>query len=284
MKVDVDRPGRLADKHRKEIDDSLDAQVLKDAQSFLQSGQTLELSYPLKNTQRTVGAGLSSAIVRKYGPQGPQGRLTLKLEGIAGQSFGAFATKGLVLDVTGEVNDYVGKGLSGGEIRVRPYQWREDQQVCGNTTLYGATSGRLFVAGAAGERFAVRNSGAEAVVEGLGAHGCEYMTGGRVVVLGRTGWNLAAGMSGGELFVLDPAGHAQQALNGDLAAIGTLTHEAAERLKELVEAHLAATRSPLAERLLADWSNSLRAFIRIIPQTVKAAEIKLAPEQARATA
>ncbi len=136
------------------------------------------------------------------------------------------------------------------------------------------------MAGAAGERFAVRNSGAEAVVEGLGAHGCEYMTGGRVVVLGQTGWNLAAGMSGGELFVLDPQGHAAQALNGDLAAIGTLDESAADRLKTLVEAHLAATRSPLAKRLLGDWKNSLKAFIRIIPQTVKAAEDKSVPDQA----
>ena len=271
MKVDVDRPGRLADKHRKEIDDSLDALVLKDARSFLETGQTLELSYPLKNTQRTVGAGLSSAIVRKYGPQGPHGRLTLKLEGIAGQSFGAFATRGLVLDVTGEVNDYVGKGLSGGEIRVRPYQWREGQQVCGNTTLYGATSGRLFVAGSAGERFAVRNSGAEAVVEGLGAHGCEYMTGGRVVVLGSTGWNLAAGMSGGELFVLDPDGRAARALNGDLAGIAPMTADAAERLKALVEAHAAATDSPLARRLLDNWEQSLAQFICILPLTCIAA-------------
>src|SRR5690606_32267131 len=205
-------------------------------------------------------------------PEGPQGRLKLKLEGIAGQSFGAFGARGLILDVTGEVNDYVGKGLSGADIHVRPHEWRENQQVCGNTTMYGATSGRLFVAGAAGERFAVRNSGAEAVVEGLGAHGCEYMTGGRVVVLGPTGWNLAAGMSGGELFVLDPENRAQQALNGDLSAIAAMSAEAASRLKELVEAHYAATRSPLAERLLGDWTNSLKTFIRIVPQTVKAAE------------
>ena len=134
-------------------------------------------------------------------------------------------------------------------------------------TLYGATSGRLFVAGAAGERFAVRNSGAEAVVEGLGAHGCEYMTGGRVVVLGPVGWNLAAGMSGGELFVLDQPGAAERALNGDLAGIADLDDAAAERLKGLIEAHLAATASPLARRLLADWDNSLNRFVRIAPLT-----------------
>lgn len=272
MKVDVDRPGRWADKARRPVPDSIDAQVLKDAAPFLECGQTLELSYPLNNTQRTAGAGVSSAIVRRFGPEGPQGRLTLKLEGIAGQSFGAFGAKGLILDVTGEVNDYVGKGLSGADIHVRPYEWRADQQVCGNTTLYGATSGRLFVAGAAGERFAVRNSGAEAVVEGLGAHGCEYMTGGRVVVLGAVGWNLAAGMSGGELFVLDVEGRAAQALNGDLAGIGRIDAEAEARLKALIGAHAAATASPLARRILSDWPTFAPRFVRIAPKTVLAAE------------
>ena len=215
---------------------------------------------------------VSSAIVRKFGPEGPQGRLKLKLEGIAGQSFGAFGARGLILDVTGEVNDYVGKGLSGADIHVRPQEWRADQQVCGNTTLYGATSGRLFVAGAAGERFAVRNSGAEAVVEGLGAHGCEYMTGGRVVVLGSVGWNLAAGMSGGELFVLDADARAAQALNGDLAGVGRIDAEAEARLKALIEAHAAATASPLARRILSDWSAFAPRFVRIAPKTVLAAE------------
>ena len=268
VQVDEGAAGKWADKTtRKPIADSLDAAVLKDAVRFLDRGQTLELSYPLNNTQRTVGAALSSAIVRRFGAQGPAGRLKLRLEGIAGQSFGAFAAKGLELHLTGEANDYVGKGLSGAEISIRTPEWREDQLICGNTTLYGATSGRLFIAGAAGERFAVRNSGAEAVVEGLGAHGCEYMTGGRVVVLGSVGWNLAAGMSGGELFVLDKPGHAERALNGDLAGVTDIDAQAADRLKGLIEAHLAATASPLARRLLADWDNSLKRFVRIVPLT-----------------
>jgi glutamate synthase (NADPH/NADH) large chain len=267
VQVDEGAAGKWADKGRKPIADSLDARVLKDAVRFLDRGQTLELSYPLNNTQRTVGAAVSSAIVRRFGSQGPAGRLKLRLEGIAGQSFGAFAAKGLELHLTGEANDYVGKGLSGAEISIRTPEWREDQLICGNTTLYGATSGRLFVAGAAGERFAVRNSGAEAVVEGLGAHGCEYMTGGRVVVLGSVGWNLAAGMSGGELFVLDQPGHAERALNGDLAGVTDIDAAAAERLRELVEAHLAATASPLARRLLSDWDNTLDRFVRIVPLT-----------------
>ncbi|RZJ96484.1 MAG: glutamate synthase large subunit, partial [Brevundimonas sp.] len=269
VQVERGAAGKWADKAaRHPIDESLDARVLKDAVRFLDRGQTLELSYPLNNTQRTVGAATSSAIVRRFGPQGPTGRLRLKLEGIAGQSFGAFAAKGLELHLTGEANDYVGKGLSGAEISVRTPEWRENQLICGNTTLYGATSGRLFVAGMAGERFAVRNSGAEAVVEGLGAHGCEYMTGGRVVVLGPVGWNLAAGMSGGELFVYDADGSAERALNGDLAGVADIDDAAEARVKDLIEAHLAATGSPLARRLLSDWRHTLSRFVRILPQTM----------------
>jgi glutamate synthase (NADPH/NADH) large chain len=216
---------------------------------------------------------VSSAIVRRWGPTGPTGVLTLKLTGSAGQSFGAFAAKGLKLELTGEGNDYVGKGLSGADIVVKPIEWRENQPAIGNTTLYGATSGRLVVAGSAGERFAVRNSGAEAVVEGLGAHGCEYMTGGCVVVLGPVGWNLAAGMSGGELFVLDDEGaRCKLALNGDLASFARVTDEAAARLRALIEAHEKATGSPLARRLLSSWSDSVARFVRIVPTPVAKAE------------
>ena len=219
--------GRGPTKGRAEVPETLDARVLNDAWAFLDRGQTSELTYPISNVMRTIGAGVSSAIVRRWGPTGPTGVLTLKLHGSAGQSFGAFAAKGLKLELTGEANDYVGKGLSGADIVVKPIEWREHQPAIGNTTLYGATSGRLFVAGSAGERFAVRNSGAQAVVEGAGAHGCEYMTGGRVAILGPVGWNLAAGMSGGELFVLDEAGRTGLALNGDLAAFAPVTEAAA---------------------------------------------------------
>jgi glutamate synthase (NADPH/NADH) large chain len=254
------------------VPETLDARVLNDAWAFLDRGQTSELTYPISNVMRTIGAGVSSAIVRRWGPSGPTGVLTLKLQGSAGQSFGAFGAKGLKLQLTGEANDYVGKGLSGADIVVRPIEWREHQPSIGNTTLYGATSGRLFVAGSAGERFAVRNSGAEAVVEGTGAHACEYMTGGRVAILGPVGWNLAAGMSGGELFVLDQAGRTGLALNGDLAAFTPVTAAAAERLKALIEAHLAATGSPLARRLLGALSESLKRFVRIVPMPVAEAE------------
>ncbi len=275
VRVEAAEKKLWAEKGRAEVPSTLDARVLNDAWAFLDRGQTSELSYPISNVMRTIGAGVSSAIVRRWGPMGPTGVLTLKLSGSAGQSFGAFGAKGLKLELTGEANDYVGKGLSGADIVVKPIEWREHQPAIGNTTLYGATSGRLFVAGSAGERFAVRNSGAEAVVEGAGAHACEYMTGGRVAILGPVGWNLAAGMSGGELFVLDDAGRAGLALNGDLAAFAPVTEAAGARLRALVEAHLAATGSPLARRLLGGWADSLKRFVRIVPTPVAEAERKL---------
>jgi len=280
VRVEAAEKKSWAEKGRAEVSPTLDARVLNDAWAFLDRGQTSELSYPISNVMRTIGAGVSSAIVRRWGPTGPTGVLTLKLSGSAGQSFGAFGARGLKLELTGEANDYVGKGLSGAEIVVKPIEWREHQPAIGNTTLYGATSGRLFVAGSAGERFAVRNSGAEAVVEGAGAHACEYMTGGRVAILGPVGWNLAAGMSGGELFVLDNAGRAGLALNGDLAAFAPVTEAAGGRLKALLEAHLAATGSPLARRLLAGWGDSLKRFVRIVPTPVAEAERKLDAGQA----
>ncbi|MGA0544475.1 glutamate synthase large subunit [Brevundimonas sp. VNH65] len=272
VQVDPGERKAWAEKGRAEIPPTLDERVLNDAWAFLDRGQTSELSYPISNVMRTIGAGVSSAIVRRWGPAGPAGVLTLKLTGSAGQSFGAFAARGLKLELTGEANDYVGKGLSGAEIVVRPVEWRERQPMVGNTTLYGATSGRLFVAGSGGERFGVRNSGAEAVVEGLGAHGCEYMTGGRVVVLGSTGWNLAAGMSGGELFVMDDVDRVKLALNGDMAEITPTTPASDERLRALVQAHAAATGSPLARRLLSNWAEASARFVRITPSTVARAE------------
>ncbi|OYX35195.1 MAG: glutamate synthase large subunit [Brevundimonas subvibrioides] len=280
VRVEAAEKKTWAEKGRAEVPPTLDARVLNDAWAFLDRGQTSELSYPISNVMRTIGAGVSSAIVRRWGPTGPTGVLTLKLSGSAGQSFGAFGAKGLKLELTGEANDYVGKGLSGADIVVKPIEWREHQPAIGNTTLYGATSGRLFVAGSAGERFAVRNSGAEAVVEGAGAHACEYMTGGRVAILGPVGWNLAAGMSGGELFVLDEAGRTGLALNGDLAAFAPVNEAAGARLKSLLEAHLAATGSPLARRLLSAWSESLKRFVRIVPTPVAEAERKLDAGQA----
>jgi glutamate synthase (NADPH/NADH) large chain len=213
-----------------------------------------------------VGARTSSAIVRKYGMHGLKpGHLHLQLRGSAGQSLAAFSVQGLHIDLVGDANDYAGKGLSGATVVVRPHRWVEGQALIGNTTLYGATSGEMFVAGAAGERFAVRNSGALAVVEGVGAHGCEYMTGGAVAVLGKVGWNFAAGMSGGVAFVYDP----DQALAGMLNPQGlelcAVDGEAAAQLRAMIERHVLLTDSPLGRRLLEDWAGALPAFAAVRP-------------------
>ena len=254
-------PGLL----RNEVADTLDAQVLRDADALITQGQKMQLAYSVKNTQRAVGARVSSAILRRFGMAGlPPGQLTLQLTGSAGQSLGAFAVQGLRIVLRGDANDYVGKGLSGAEIVAAPPVWAEGQTLIGNTVLYGATSGRLFAAGRAGERFAVRNSGAEAVVEGVGAHGCEYMTGGVVVVLGPVGWNFAAGMTGGEAYLWDPEARAAQMLNGDTAMLGPPEDES--RLLALLAAHAEATGSPLAQRLLEDWPAARAQFVRVAPR------------------
>src|SRR6201999_1094675 len=195
---------------RTELPDTLDAQIVRDAAPLLDHGEKMQLTYTVRNTARAIGARISSHIVRKFGMDGlPPGHLTVQIKGSAGQSLGAFAVQGLRIELTGEANDYVGKGLSGATIVIRPaphLAFPEANAILGNTVLYGATAGRLFAAGLAGERFAVRNSGAVAVVEGVGDHGCEYMTGGVVVVLGEVGRNFAAGMAGGVAYVYDPHG------------------------------------------------------------------------------
>ncbi|MGH7005911.1 MAG: glutamate synthase-related protein, partial [Alphaproteobacteria bacterium] len=187
---------------RNEVPETLDAQMIKDAKRALEAGEKIQLAYNVRNTQRTIGARLSSYITRKFGMTGlPPDNITIRLRGSAGQSLGAFAVQGMKLEVFGDANDYVGKGLSGGTIVVRPPATSPIEThrnvIIGNTVLYGATAGKLFAAGQAGERFAVRNSGARAVVEGCGSNGCEYMTGGVVAILGSVGDNFAAGMTGG---------------------------------------------------------------------------------------
>ena len=251
-------------------EETLDAQILADAAPLLERGEKMALSYAVANTMRTIGARTSSAIVRKYGPDGLRpDHLRLELKGAAGQSLGAFAVKGLRIDLVGEANDYVAKGLSGATLTVRPPRFGAAgvfDPLVGNTCLYGATSGRLFVAGGAGERFAVRNSGADAVVEGCGAHGCEYMTGGRVVVLGPTGPNFAAGMTGGEAFVLDEDGLFALRVNPDSVVTGGVELQDETDLKALVEAHLAATGSPRARAVLESWAAAKARFVRITPK------------------
>jgi glutamate synthase (NADPH/NADH) large chain len=260
-----------ADAPRNAVPDALDARIVLDAEPFLARREKMQLTYSVANTQRSIGTRLSSHIVRTYGSDLPDGHLTLNLRGAGGQSLAAWGMKGLRIILDGEANDYVGKGLSGAEIIVRPPSWQAGAAVIGNTCLYGATSGKLFAAGAAGERFAVRNSGATAVVEGVGAHGCEYMTGGAVVVLGQTGWNFGAGMSGGEAFIHDPEGTAHLRLSDASVITGVVMGEAGQRLHDLVARHALETGSPLARKLLETWPVAVTHFRHVLPREEAAA-------------
>ncbi|MEQ8665149.1 MAG: glutamate synthase large subunit [Rhodospirillales bacterium] len=257
---------------RNEVPDTLDSQILKDAQPTLEHGEKMQLTYSVRNTHRAVGTRTSSALVRRYGSAGLQpGHLTVRLRGSAGQSLGAFAVQGLALHVFGDANDYVGKGLSGGTIVVRPPVssplMSEHNTIIGNTCLYGATSGNLFAAGQAGERFCVRNSGAHAVVEGCGSNGCEYMTGGVAVVLGSVGANFAAGMTGGMSFVYDPASEFHLRVNPDSVVWQRIeTSYWNEVLKVLVALHVKNTGSTYADALLSDWERSVGHFWQVVPK------------------
>jgi glutamate synthase domain-containing protein 3 len=240
----------------------------------------------IRNVHRTVGAMLSGEIARRYGEGGlPDDTITLRFSGSAGQSFGAFAARGLSLELEGEANDYVGKGLSGGRIVVRAPKGAlflpDETVIVGNTVLYGATSGEAYFGGLAGERFAVRNSGAMAVVEGVGDHGCEYMTGGVVVVLGRTGRNFAAGMSGGIAFVLDEGRELGPRCNQPSAALGHVV-DASDRdlLRRLVEQHARYTHSPRARHVLGRWETMLRHFVLVMPLEYRQALARGAPRSA----
>jgi glutamate synthase (ferredoxin) len=246
--------------------------VHDDAWPGLRDGDLVHLTYPIANTDRSVGARLGVAVGRAFGSRPPAGRARIELEGTAGQSFGAFLAPGIDLRITGACNDYVGKGMGGGRIVVRPPDDDAGAPVLiGNTALYGATRGELFCAGRAGERFAVRNSGATAVVEGVGDHGGEYMTGGSVIVLGPVGRNLGAGMTGGELFLHDPEGRALERLNDELV----LAHRPDEIelvfLREMVVAHHELTGSAVAAEILDDWDRSVAAFWRVAPRAEVAA-------------
>ena len=276
------RPPRSARTQRNAVAKSLDEQILKDAAAVFTRGEKMQLVYDVKNTDRAVGARVSSAIVRKYGKDGlANGQLTLRLRGSAGQSLGAFSANGLVIELEGDANDYVGKGLSGAVIAVRPFggcrAFRPGDAIIGNTVLYGATSGALFAAGRAGQRFAVRNSGAEVVVEGCGANGCEYMTGGTAVILGPVGDNFAAGMTGGEAFVLDEDGRLDPRLNPESVVVLTLDEAAETRCRALIARHAKLTGSLHAASLLNDWDRRKRAIRHVAPvDRVKARQARRA--------
>ncbi|KIT15121.1 glutamate synthase large subunit [Jannaschia aquimarina] len=259
-------------KPRNAVPDTLDAQIVTDAARFLEDGEKMQLSYAVQNTHRTVGTRLSSHIVKRFGMRNSlqPDHLHVKLTGSAGQSLGAFAAPGLKLEVSGDANDYVGKGLSGGTIVVRPPQvspLRADENVIiGNTVLYGATDGYLFAAGRAGERFAVRNSGAKVVVEGCGSNGCEYMTGGVAVILGEIGANFGAGMTGGMAYVHDPDGTALELMNLETLVTNPVTVAHWEgQLRGLIERHAAETNSRKAKAILADWDLELGNFVQVCP-------------------
>jgi glutamate synthase domain-containing protein 3 len=248
----------------------LGERLAADARPALEGPALVEPSYSITTWDRTVGARLGGLIGRQFGSQAPPGRIRARFEGSAGQSFGAFLAAGVELDLVGEANDYVGKGMGGGRIVIRPPDGDAgDPVLAGNTVLYGATGGELYCAGRAGERFAVRNSGAVAVVEGIGDHGCEYMTNGTVVVLGPAGRNFGAGMSGGDAYVYDSAGELPLLLNDDLVVIGRVTGDS--ELRRLVERHARYTGSQLAAALLSDWETAVAEFWHVRPRSDVAA-------------
>ena len=257
----------------------LNKQILADFEELLSTplasgrGDGGEASYTIKNTDRAVGTMLSGVIAKKYGEEGlPEGTIKIKFKGSAGQSFGAFAVKGLDIRLEGECNDYFGKGLSGGRISILPPARSnedfkaEENIIAGNTGLYGATSGELYINGKVGERFGVRNSGAVAVIEGAGDHCCEYMTGGRVVVLGKTGRNFAAGMSGGVAYVYDPDHTFDYFCNMDMVELSLVEDSVSRKeLLELIRQHYLHTGSALAGRMLDDWHRYIEDFIQVVP-------------------
>jgi len=239
------------------------------AAAIAQQG-TVTKHWNVINTDRTVGARIAGAIAQKYGNTGFSGQLNLTFKGSIGQSFGAFNIGGMRLTLVGEANDYVGKGMNGGEIVIKPFEQATyqaaDNVIVGNTCLYGATGGTLYASGIAGERFAVRNSKGKAVIEGAGDHCCEYMTGGVVVVLGKVGRNVGAGMTGGLGYFLDEAGDFQTRVNPEIVQVQrVLTAAGEQQLKSLIEAHANRTNSAKAKQILSDWPHYLSQFWQVVP-------------------
>jgi glutamate synthase (NADPH/NADH) large chain len=257
------------------LDKAIDNQLVELAGPALTKGEKVEIRMPIINTNRTVGTILSHTLVKKWGEDGlPDDTIHIRFEGSAGQSFGAFLANGITLELEGDANDYVGKGLSGGRLIVYPPKnstfTAQDNLIVGNVNLYGATGGAAFLSGRAAERFCVRNSGALAVVEGIGDHGCEYMTGGRVVILGETGLNFAAGMSGGIAFVLDEERTFAERCNPDMVDLDPVeSDEDIAELLNLIECHKKYTDSAVAGRLLDDWPNALKHFVKVMPRDYK---------------
>jgi glutamate synthase (NADPH/NADH) large chain len=259
-----------------ELRDVLDRKLLERARPALERGESVVIDQPIRNTNRTLGTILGSEVSRRHGEQGlPEDTITLRLSGSAGQSLGAFCPRGMTFIVEGDTNDYCGKGLSGAKIVVKvPERASFDPAeniITGNVVLYGATSGEAYFQGVAGERFCVRNSGASAVVEGVGDHGCEYMTGGRAVILGKTGRNFAAGMSGGMAYVLDEEGSFPGRVNPETVDLEPLTAEDLETVQRMVRRHFQYTRSKKADEVLRKWDTFAPRFVKVFPKDYKRA-------------
>ncbi|HEY5649488.1 MAG TPA: glutamate synthase-related protein, partial [Nitrospiria bacterium] len=257
------------------LDTALDHELIRQAEPALKSKTPVEIDSPIRNVNRTACAMLSGEVARRHGRDGlPADTIRIRLSGSAGQSFGAWLAPGISLTLEGDSNDYLGKGMAGGRIVVVPFKNStfepSETIIIGNVSLYGATGGEAYFHGMAGERFAVRNSGTRAVVEGVGDHGCEYMTGGTVVVLGKTGRNFAAGMSGGTAFVLDENGNFQKRCNMGLVELGPV-REAEDQviLRKMIEDHLRHTGSRTAKKILDDWEVFLPKFLRVMPVIYK---------------
>jgi glutamate synthase (NADPH) large chain len=281
--VDIRNTG----KQDHELENVFDMNLLKLAKNSIEKKDKVDIDLPIINTDRSVGAILSNEISKVHGAEGlPKDTVNLKVHGSAGQSFGAFSTHGLTMTVEGDTNDYLGKGLSGAKLIVKPPVKStivpEDNIITGNVTLYGAVHGEAYINGMAGERFCVRNSGATAVVEGIGDHGCEYMTGGKAVILGTTGRNFAAGMSGGIAYVLDEVGDfIEKRCNTELVAFDPIdTADEKAELKSIIENHLKYTGSRVAKRLLDNWDESLKSIVKVMPVDYKKALERLAREKA----
>lgn len=257
------------------LDKALDNKLIELAKPALEDGTKVHIEHDIININRVVGTMLSNEVCKRYGAEMlPEDTINIKLNGSAGQSLGAFMAKGITLTVEGDANDYLGKGLSGGKIIVYPPKEStfkaEENIIAGNVILYGATTGEVYIRGIAAERFCVRNSGASAVVEGIGDHGCEYMTGGRVVILGKTGRNFGAGMSGGIAYVWDPDGDFPKQCNMELFELeGVADHNDVLELKTLIEDHLGYTESPVAKSILDNWEASLAQFVKVMPTDYK---------------
>jgi glutamate synthase (NADPH/NADH) large chain len=254
---------------------ALDNEIIKQAHAAIEKGNKVSIDLPVININRVVGTMLSHEIAKKYGAEGlPDDTIHIKLTGSAGQSLGAFLARGITIEVEGDANDFVGKGLSGGRLVIYPDKSStfkaEENILIGNVVMYGATSGDAYFRGVAAERFCVRNSGARAVVEGVGDHGCEYMTGGRVVVLGNTGRNFAAGMSGGIAYIWDKNSQFQRNCNMEMVELEQLEIDAdISELKTLIQNHFNYTGSTVAKAVLDDWKNALKQFVKVMPTEYK---------------